>query len=119
MQDKPESLSQAREFDKTRNHYRRLGLCTRCAPQAAYGHADGFTSVRPPCPECAGVVTAMPQKEAGHWRSHGRRMGRAVPQNCTSAMLPLGNEGGGGGAATADTSSVPSTLKTPLQLYNP
>jgi hypothetical protein len=73
----PETPAQAREWDKTNNHYRRLGLCTRCAPQAAYGHADGFSNVKRPCTECLPVVAALPTSEPNGWRSQSRRLGKA------------------------------------------
>lgn len=73
----PETLSQVREWDKTNNHYRRLGLCHACAPQAAYGHADGFSTVKPPCAECLPAVALLPTSEPNGWRSQSRRRGKA------------------------------------------
>jgi len=74
----PETLAQAREWDKTRNHYRRLGLCHRCAAQAAYGHADGFSTVKAPCTDCLPIVATLPTAQPNGWRSRSRRMGKAL-----------------------------------------
>ena len=73
---KPETLVQAQEWERTKNHYLKLGLCTTCAPQASWGHQNGFSSCRPPCRCCEAVVGGFPTKEAGSWRSLGRRLGR-------------------------------------------
>jgi hypothetical protein len=78
MPNKAETPSQAREFDKTRNHYSRLGLCNRCAAQAAYGHADGFSTVHAPCAGCLPIVATLPTDEFGQWRSQGRRLHRTL-----------------------------------------
>lgn len=72
----PEAPSAAREWDKTRNHYARLGLCNRCAAQAAYAHADGWVNVHPPCPACVPTVGTFPMDQANGWRSNGRRIGK-------------------------------------------
>lgn len=78
LKDQLETLSQAHEWDKTKNHYTRLGLCSRCAAQAAWGHADGFSSVHSPCWECLPAIAALPTEEPGGWRSQSRRLGRAL-----------------------------------------
>jgi hypothetical protein len=91
MPNQPETPSQAREFDKTRNHYSRLGLCNRCAAQAAYGHADGFSTVHAPCVACLPIVATLPTDELEQWRSQGRRLQRTpsagVPLNGASAPI--------------------------------
>jgi hypothetical protein len=73
----PETPAQAREWDKTKNHYRRLGLCHRCAAQGAYGHADGFSTVQVPCTECLPIVAILPTSQPNGWRSQSRRRGKA------------------------------------------
>jgi hypothetical protein len=80
--DLPESLSQARAWDRCRAKYAAAGLCDACAAQAAWGHQIGFgyVSTRPwleadrrikaPCESCAPIVAAFPA-EAGKdspWR---------------------------------------------------
>ncbi|MBG6182010.1 hypothetical protein IWX62_003235 [Arthrobacter sp. CAN_A1] len=80
----PESPSSAREWDKTKAHYMRLGLDSRCAAQAAYGSQDGFSTVRPPCAECLSIVATFPTNEPGPWRSHSRRHGKAIPRSMPS-----------------------------------
>lgn len=78
----PETNSQADEHGRTMRHYMRLGLCNRCAGQAAWGHQDGFSSIHPPCPSCLPIVASFPTKQPGPWRSYSRRYGRALsPQN--------------------------------------
>jgi hypothetical protein len=55
----PETLSQAREWQKTLARYLRAGLCHRCAAQAAWAHqtcAGGWSTIHPPCPTCSGIV---------------------------------------------------------------
>lgn len=65
----PETLRQARRFDSTRNAYAKQGLCNRCAAQAAYGHADGFQTVKAPCGECASIVASFPRPSVNGWRA--------------------------------------------------
>lgn len=91
----PESPSSAREWDKTKVHYVRLGLDSRCAAQAAYGSQDGFAEVRPPCENCLPIVDTFPTEEPGPWRSYSRRHGRAVPRIVPSAFEDSYFEGGG------------------------
>jgi hypothetical protein len=76
--DQPETLSQAREWDHMRRRYGRLGLCNRCAAQAAYGHADGFSAVHPPCTGCVPAIATLPTSQPNGWRSQSRRQGKAL-----------------------------------------
>lgn len=74
----PAEMAHAKEFDVMNNHYRNRGLCTRCAPQAAYGHQDGFAAVKPPCAACLPTILGFPTNEPGEWRSFSRRYGRQL-----------------------------------------
>lgn len=69
---RPETLGQAETWDKTRNHYSRFGLCDQCAAQAAWGHEDGWTAVRVPCPSCAERIAVLPVSQLNGWRSFRR-----------------------------------------------
>lgn len=84
----PETPSQAREWDKTRNHYSRLGLCNRCAAQAAYGHADGFSTVHSPCIECIPAIGMLPTSQPNGWRSQSRRKGKALSLAIAATAAP-------------------------------
>lgn len=79
-----ETLSQAREWDKTKMHYVRLGLDHRCAAQAAYGHQLGFTQVKDPCSACLKVIVGFPTPQPGLWRSHSRRRTRGFSTSITA-----------------------------------
>lgn len=60
---RPETLSQAAEWERTKGRYVALGLCEVCGAQAAWGHqkgAGGWSAVNPPCDRCALVVAALP-----------------------------------------------------------
>ena len=75
---KPETIHQARDWDRYKNTYLAGGLCHRCSAQAAWGHQCGFTLIRPPCEECVLLVAALPERAAGAvWRRHGS--GRPIP----------------------------------------
>lgn len=69
---RPETLREARLWDQTRGHYFQFGLCNRCAAQAAWGHADGFRRIAPPCGSCSGIVTQLPIPRVNEWRSFRR-----------------------------------------------
>jgi len=56
----PETLGQARVWTRKCNRYTIAGLCAGCAAQAAYGHAQGFADIRPPCKACQPLVSAFP-----------------------------------------------------------
>ncbi len=77
--ERPETMSETRTWDVTKNHYKRDGLCHRCASQAAWGHQIGFSRLEhAPCSDCAAVVATFPV-EASHpaWRRH--RQGKRRP----------------------------------------
>jgi hypothetical protein len=71
--DRPETLTQAIEWQTVKNHYVKLGLCHVCAAQAAYGHQIGFTRINQPCAVCATVVAGLPDEAANGWRSQSYR----------------------------------------------
>jgi hypothetical protein len=51
-----ETLRQAERWDIRKNEAVRFGLCDPCAAQYAWGLQDGFSTVRPPCPDCSQLV---------------------------------------------------------------
>ncbi|PCC26512.1 hypothetical protein CIK75_02500 [Glutamicibacter sp. BW78] len=73
----PETASQAHTWERIKTHYLQLGLCHKCAAQAAYGSQYGFTDVNPPCVECSPTVAAFASKQPNGWRSQGRIRSRA------------------------------------------
>jgi len=55
----PETLTEARYWDKVCSQVRRLGLCNKCAAQYAWGVQIGFTYSHPPCSkQCQAIVDA-------------------------------------------------------------
>lgn len=69
---KPETHQQAAEWDRRNNGYIRLGLCYRCASQAAWGHQLGFSVVHPPCEGCQPLVATFPEEKSNGWRTAPR-----------------------------------------------
>lgn len=59
-QEAPETLGQARVWQRKNGRYLIAGLCYTCAAQAAWGHAQGFEKIKPPCDECLPVVRIFP-----------------------------------------------------------
>lgn len=68
--DGPETLGQARTWDRKCRRYILAGLCPKCAAQAAYGHADGFQKIHDPCAMCQPIVAAfpVPGPKGSKWR---------------------------------------------------
>jgi hypothetical protein len=68
----PETMAQARAFDRKKKRYRRLGLCHPCAAQAALGHQLGFAEgrIHDPCQACAPIVASFPDDgpRGSKWR---------------------------------------------------
>lgn len=59
----PETLVQARKWEVVKARYVELGLCEKCAAQAAYGHqsnSGGWPSLNPPCDRCTETVGTFP-----------------------------------------------------------
>lgn len=71
----PETHQQAAEWDRINSSYLRVGLCYRCASQAAWGHQLGFNQVHSPCLTCQTVIDGFPVEKANGWRVYPR--GRA------------------------------------------
>lgn len=80
----PETLAQAAEWERTKARYLGLGLCHKCAAQAAYGHqlhAGGWSVINPPCSTCAAIVAQLPIVTTNPaWRKSARH-----PQPLNSA----------------------------------
>jgi hypothetical protein len=69
---KPETMSQARTFDRVVRNAGAAGLCPTCAPQlgwAAQAGTGGFSSVKPPCPACTVVMIGWPLQRPNGWRT--------------------------------------------------
>jgi hypothetical protein len=79
----PETLAQAAEWERTKARYLGLGLCHKCAAQAAYGHqqhAGGWSVINPPCSTCAAIVAQLPMETTNPaWRKSARH---PQPLNC-------------------------------------
>lgn len=89
---RPESRAQAREWDNTKLAYRRLGLCHRCAAQAAYGHQLGFVPVEPPCGSCLPVVLRFDLDAGGVWRKASKGLRRSAAtraRHSLAVQLPM------------------------------
>lgn len=69
--DRTETLEAAREHARIANRYRSAGLCSMCAPQAAYGAQLGWSKVDRPCKKrCQAVVATFPgEPKVNGWRS--------------------------------------------------
>jgi hypothetical protein len=81
----PESATQAATWQTTTTRYIALGLCPRCAAQAAYGHQLGFSRVEPPCADCLSVVEGFDMEKPNGWRKASReRLRNAL----TGALSP-------------------------------
>lgn len=72
---KPETMSQARTFDRVVRNAEAAGLCSPCAAQlgwAAQAGGGGFSSVRQPCAACTVVMLGWPVQRPNGWRTpHG------------------------------------------------
>ena len=66
---RPETLSQARTWQRQRDRYGAEGLCGMCAAQAAYGHQLGFTHIEPPCSACSPMVARFSTAKPNGWRA--------------------------------------------------
>jgi hypothetical protein len=70
----PETMGQARVWQRKCHRYELAGLCDRCASAAAWGHAEGFGALeksgRVPCDQCQPLVNAFPSPgpRGSKWR---------------------------------------------------
>jgi hypothetical protein len=65
------------QWEKTKKRYLLAGLCHKCAAQAAWAHqpgTGGWSLIRPPCVDCAGIVEMLPSPTSNPlWRSVVRK----------------------------------------------
>lgn len=91
----PETISQARTWDRVKTLYLRDGLCHACAAQAAWGHQLGFgyvvnrpwgdsARIKAPCRVCAPIVATFPVARPNGWRSFPRGSSRPSTPETTS-----------------------------------
>lgn len=68
--DRPETLGQARVWQRKNGRYLIAGLCTVDAATAAWGHAEGFQHLPPPCSRCQPLVDKFPNAgpRGSKWR---------------------------------------------------
>ena len=81
---RPETLREAQSWETVKNKYLEIGLCVRCASQAAWGHQVGFSNLEhDPCDVCAPLVAELPVlagRNSRWWRFHEGTKGlKAVP----------------------------------------
>ena len=68
--DAPETMAQARAFQKVNAQALRFGLCPTCAAQIAWGTQLGFArTTREPCQTCTPLVALLPVAKPGGWRT--------------------------------------------------
>lgn len=68
---RPETLAQARTFDRVVALAVEHGLCHRCAAAIAWGHQNGFATLHPPCSSasCAAALRRLPVSKPNGWRT--------------------------------------------------
>jgi hypothetical protein len=84
----PETPRQAVEWETAKRRYLGLGLCLRCASQAAWGHQCGFSQIHPPCDDCRG--TALPTDDywfANRSERAARWLGSPIPGPASKLQL--------------------------------
>lgn len=66
----PETIGQARVWQRKQGRYELAGLCPTCASQAAWGHALGFQKIKNPCSQCQPFVSRFdtPGPRGSKWR---------------------------------------------------
>lgn len=74
----PETPGQAASWEQIKGQYLTTGLCSRCAAQAAYGHAHGFAVIEPPCSDCLSIVATFEYGAPNGWRKASRDRLRAA-----------------------------------------
>ena len=112
---KPETGDQAAAWQKVQTLAKRWGLCPSCASQLAWGHQGGFSTVQPPCADCASLIAVLPVEKPNGWRTvsgsahsarswqghaetHGTAAGPSSgpPTAFSTAPLPTAKENRGG-----------------------
>jgi len=73
----PETEGAARAWQRVVDHARTAGLCATCAAQLAWGVQNGFSTVHPPCDECAPIIAGWPVPRQKGWRTRTGRLSRA------------------------------------------
>lgn len=106
---KPETPAQAAAWERTKARYTELGLCDRCAAQAAWGHqrgAGGWSAIKPPCRLCVTAVAELPLETANPlWKkAPAGSMGLGDALHRSTAQLAVTN----GGVAEAAGSGEPN-----------
>jgi hypothetical protein len=84
-----ETIYQAERWEINKNRALACGLCDPCAAQYAWGLADGFAIIRPPCWSCSAVVAHA----IGAVKPNGWRVLWDLP--CTLPSLLTGKRSGG------------------------
>jgi hypothetical protein len=101
----PESLDQARHFDRKVVRYLTAGICRTCSAQAAWGHQLGFSLIQPPCADCRDAVAALPTPSVGGWRkltrnrASGAENAQPAPWQSSLAATPTRSLTGAGRVA--------------------
>jgi hypothetical protein len=54
--DRAETIDQAQRWDVQKSRALAFGICDRCGAEYAWGLADGFAIVHPPCAQCARIL---------------------------------------------------------------
>jgi hypothetical protein len=70
-----ETIRQAERWEINKNRALECGLCDACGGQYAWGLADGFAIVHPPCQSCSAVV----ERAIGAVKPNGWRVLWALP----------------------------------------
>jgi hypothetical protein len=73
---KPETMSQAKSWQRVCRLAEEAGLCPRCATQLAWGAQRGFASVREPCAACTVVMLGWPVQRPNGWRTPAGTLSR-------------------------------------------
>ena len=69
--DRPETIEEARRWERYKNKYIENGFCHTDACQAAWGHQIGFALSNKPCSACVLLMADMPvisRGSDGVWR---------------------------------------------------
>jgi hypothetical protein len=83
----PETLRQAQRWQAIKDRYAEVGLCDRCAAQAAWAHqdhGDTWETIHPPCVACEPIVAGFPAATpSAVWRKilHPQAPASMTPHN--------------------------------------